>query len=329
MKPKILVTRHVYPEAIKVLCDHGEIEYHDSSAILSAEQLREAAKNKSAIVSQITDTMDARLMDNAAALKVIANVAVGFDNVDVAAATERGILVTNTPGVLTDTTADFAFTLLMAAARRVTEAERFLRAGNWDQWEIDMFGGHDIHQRTLGILGLGRIGHGVARRARGFDMRLIYHDVQRASEEDEKEHGIEFVDKETLLCESDFISIHVPLNDETRHYIGSAELTLMQPHAILVNTSRGPVVDEQALARALADGTIAAAGLDVFENEPTLAPELLALDNVVLTPHIGSASVTTRTRMCVMAAENAIAVLDGNRPPNPINPEVLDKKEVR
>lgn len=323
MSPKILVTRHVYPEAIIFLSEHGEIEYNDSSVGLPADRLLEAVADKQAIVSQLTDPIDSRVIHGAPELDVIANVAVGFDNVDVAAATERGIVVTNTPGVLTETTADFAFALLMAAARRITEAERFLRAGHWDQWEIDLFSGHDIHHHTLGILGLGRIGRSVARRARGFEMRVIYHDAVRASEEEERELGIEFVDKETLFRESDFVSIHVPLNDQTRHCVGGAELSLMKPNAILVNTSRGPVVDEKALTEALAQRRIAGAGLDVFEDEPSVTRELLALENVVLAPHIASASVKTRTRMCMMAAENAVAVLNKQRPPNPVNPEVL------
>ena len=323
MQARILVTRHVYPEAIDVLSGSGELDYNDSSTGLGHDGLIAAAADKTAIVSQLTDPMTAELMDAAPGLKVIANVAVGFDNIDVPAATERGIVVTNTPGVLTDTTADFAFTLLMVAARRVTEAERFLRDGRWQQWEIDLFSGHDIHHHTLGIVGLGRIGQGVAKRARGFDMRVIYHDIVRAPAGVEEELGVEFVSKEQLFRESDFVSIHVPLTDDTRHFVGAADLALMKPSAILVNTARGPVVDEQALAKALADGAIAGAGLDVFENEPVVSAELLALDNVVLAPHIASASVKTRTRMCVMAAENAAAVLAGQQPPNPVNPEVL------
>ena len=324
MKAKILVTRHVYPAAVELLSGHGEVEYHDDAVGLGEERLRAAAADKQAIVSQLTDPMDERLMDRAPELRVIANVAVGFDNIDVGAATERGIVVTNTPGVLTDTTADFAFALLMAAARRVTEAERYLRAGRWRQWEIDLFSGHDIHRRTLGLLGLGRIGRALARRARGFDMRLIYHDPLRAAEADERALGIEYVDRETLFRQADFVSVHVPLNEDTHHCVGSEELDLMQPHAVIVNTSRGPVIDERALIEALAQQRIAAAGLDVFEREPEVPPELLALDNVVLVPHIASASVETRTRMCVMAAENAIAVLRGERPANPVNAEVLD-----
>ena len=325
MKPGILVTRHVYPEAIAILETAGDISYNDSSAGLSAKELRAAAAGKRAIVCQLTDRIDAALMDAAGDLQVIANVAVGFDNIDIPAATERGIVVTNTPGVLTDTTADLAFTLLLAAARRLAEADRFLRAGRWYQWEIDLLCGHDIHGHTLGILGLGRIGQGMARRAGGFDMRVVYHDMHRATPEQEREWGIEYVDKETLFGESDFLSIHVPLTRETRHLVGAAELERMKPTAVLVNTARGPVVDEKALADALESGRIASAGLDVFEAEPQVEARLLALENVVLVPHIGSASIKTRTRMCTMAAENAAAVLGGQKPANPVNSEVFDR----
>jgi glyoxylate reductase len=324
MKPGILVTRHVYPEAISILEAAGEIQYNDTAAGLSAEELRAAVAGKQAVVCQLTDRIDADFMNAGSDLKVISNVAVGFDNIDIPAATERGIVVTNTPGVLTDTTADLAFTLLMAAARRITEAERFLRSGQWHQWEIDMMSGHDIHQHTLGILGMGRIGQGMARRASGFDMRVIYHDMNRASPEDEREWGIKYVDRETLFRESDFLSIHVPLNEHTRHIVGAPEFELMKPTAVLVNTARGPVVDEKALADALEHGSIASAGLDVFEEEPTVEPRLLNLDNIVMVPHIGSASIKTRTRMCTMAAENTAAVLGGKPPPNPVNPDVLE-----
>lgn len=324
MQPRILVTRHVYPEAITILEAAGDVQYNDTSAGLSAGHLQAAVADKNAIVCQLTDQIDAAVMDAASALKVIANVAVGFDNIDIPAATRRGILVTNTPGVLTDTTADLAFTLLMAASRRIAEADRFLRSGRWHQWEIDLLCGHDIHRHTLGILGLGRIGLGMARRAGGFEMRVIYHDLARATPEVEDEWGVEYVDRETLFRDSDFLSVHVPLNEHTRHMVGSAEFELMKPTAVLINTSRGPVVDEQALAQALESGQIASAGLDVFEEEPTVEPRLLALENVVLIPHIGSASIKTRTRMCTMAAENVAALLTGQRPPNPVNPEILD-----
>ncbi len=324
MNSNILVSRHVFPEAIEILEAAGDLQYNDSSAGLSPEELQAAVADKQALVCQLTDQIDAALMDAGKDLRVISNVAVGFDNIDIPAATERGIVVTNTPGVLTDTTADLAFTLMVAAARRICEADRFLRAGHWQQWEIDMMTGHDIFGHTLGIFGLGRIGQGMARRATGFDMRVIYHDVTRATPEQEAQWGIEYVDRDTLFRESDFLSIHVPLNEHTRHAVGRDEFALMKPTAVLVNTSRGPVVDEQALAEALEQGQIASAGLDVFEEEPVVEPRLLKLENIVIVPHIGSASIKTRTRMCTMAADNTAAVLSGQRPPNPVNPEVLE-----
>jgi lactate dehydrogenase-like 2-hydroxyacid dehydrogenase len=252
-------------------------------------------------------------------VRVISNVAVGFDNIDLAAATRCGILVTNTPGVLTETTADLAFTLLMAAARRIVEAHKFVHSGRWKRWTIDLLAGQDIHHQTLGIFGMGRIGQAMARRARGFSMRVLYHDSVRAAQALEGELGLEFVSAEQLLREADFVSLHVPLTAETRGLIGKRELEMMKPTAILINTARGPVVDEAALAEALRDERIAGAGLDVFEREPQVCPLLLELDNVVLAPHIASASVATRQRMSVMAAENVIAALAGERPPNLVN----------
>jgi len=323
MKPGILVSRHVFPEAIDILEPVADIQYNDSSTGLSPQDLRTAVAGKQAVVCQLTDRIDSAFMESGSDLKVISNVAVGFDNIDIPAATERGIVVTNTPGVLTDTTADLAFTLMVSAARRIAEADRFLRSGRWQQWEIDMMTGHDIHGHTLGIFGLGRIGQGMARRASGFDMRVIYHDEARAAAHKEKEWGVEYVDRETLFRDSDFLSVHVPLKEQTRHAVGKNEFALMKANAVLINTSRGPVVDEKALADALEQGQIASAGLDVFEEEPIVEPRLLALENLVLVPHIGSASIKTRTRMCTMAAENAAAVLSGQRPPNPVNPEVL------
>ena len=263
-------------------------------------------------------------MDRCPQLKVIANVAVGFDNIDVQAATERKIAVTNTPDVLTNTTADFAFTLLMASARRIAEADRFLRAGRWRQWSIDLLCGQDIHRRTLGMVGMGRIGQAMAHRGRGFEMRLLYHDAIRAPAEVETDLGLEFVPFEQLLRESDFVSLHVPLLPETRKLISTAELKMMKETAILINTSRGPVVDEAALADALTEGTIAGAGLDVFEREPEVEPRLLKLENAVLAPHIASASIDTRRRMSVMSAENVVAALQGNRPPNLVNTALFD-----
>jgi lactate dehydrogenase-like 2-hydroxyacid dehydrogenase len=257
-------------------------------------------------------------------LKIIANVAVGFDNIDVPAATRKGILVSNTPDVLTDTTADFAFALLLAAARRVVEGHQYLHAGLWRKWSIDLLVGHDVHHRTLGILGMGRIGQAVARRARGFSMRILYYDPVPAPEAISRELELELVSKDQLLRESDFVSLHVPLSDSTRKLIGEPELMLMKKSAILVNTSRGPVADESAVAKALDEGWIAGAGLDVFENEPKVHPGLLKLTNVVLTPHIASASIDTRREMSMLAARNAVAALEGRRPPTLLNPQLWD-----
>jgi glyoxylate reductase len=276
-------------------------------------------KDKDGAVSQLTDHFTAEVINALPKLRVIANVAVGFDNIDLEAATKRNVIVTNTPGVLTETTADFAFALLMAAARRIAEADRFLRAGRWREWNVDLLCGHDVYGSTLGLIGMGRIGQSVARRGRGFQMRVLYHDATRQDSQSEKELGSEFVPLETLLRESDYISLHVPLLPETEKLIGAGELAQMKKTAVLVNTSRGPVVDEQALAEALANGTIAAAGLDVFEREPEVEPRLLQLENAVLAPHIASASTETRKKMCRMAAENAVAALDGRRPENLVN----------
>ena len=324
MKPKVFVTKRVYPEAIDYLRPHAEVEYNDSAISYPAEELLARLEDKVGAISQLTDKFSAQVMDRCPQLKVIANVAVGFDNIDVQAATERKIAVTNTPDVLTNTTADFAFTLLMASARRIAEADRFLRAGQWRQWSIDLLCGQDIHRRTLGMVGMGRIGLAMAHRGRGFEMRLLYHDAIRAPAEVEADLGLEFVPLEQLLRESDFVSLHVPLLPETRKLISTAELKMMKESAILINTSRGPVVDEAALADALTEGTIAGAGLDVFEREPEVEPRLLKLENAVLAPHIASASIDTRRRMSVMSAENVVAALQGNRPPNLVNTALFD-----
>jgi lactate dehydrogenase-like 2-hydroxyacid dehydrogenase len=319
MRPAVLVTKRIFPEAVDLLRRTADVDYNDSDDVLPPAGLIQRARGKQGIVSQLTDRFDAAQIGKLEGVRVIADVAVGFDNVDLLAATRRGILVTNTPDVLTDTTADLAFALLLAAARRLVEADRYVRSGQWRQWAIDLLAGQDVHHQTLGILGLGRIGKAVARRARGFGMRILYHDAHRAPAPLERELGIEFVDRERLLAESDFISLHVPLGDSTRHLIGAPELRKMKRSAILVNTSRGPVVDEAALAEALAEGWIAGAGLDVFENEPQVHPRLLELSNVVLAPHIGSASLATRRAMSMLAAENCVAALEGRRPPNLVN----------
>lgn len=325
VKPAVLITKRIYPEAVELLRSHCEVDYEESDDGLSAEQLRRRLRGKQAVVSQLTDKFTRDVIAGLDGLRIIANVAVGYDNVDVAAATEAGILVSNTPDVLTDTTADLAFALLLAAARRIVEGHAFVHSGRWKKWAIDLMVGRDVHHRTLGVVGFGRIGQAVARRALGFSMRVLYHDAVRAPEAVERELAATPVDLETLLRESDFVSLHVPLSAATHHLIGARELRLMKRSAILVNTSRGPVVDEAALAEALREGVIAGAGLDVFEREPEVHPGLLDLPQAVLAPHIGSATVETRLKMCMMAAENALAALEGRRPANLVNPEVWER----
>jgi lactate dehydrogenase-like 2-hydroxyacid dehydrogenase len=324
MKPAVLVTKRIFPEAIAFLKEHAELDYAESDDGLSAEELAVRIRGKQAVVSQLMNKFTPEVLATLEGIRVIANVAVGYDNVDVPAATRLGIMVTHTPDVLTDTTADFAFALLMAAARRVVEGDHYVHSGQWTKWRVDLLLGQDVHHRTLGIFGMGRIGQAVARRATGFSMRVIYHDTTRAADAVEKELGLELVSAEQLLRESDFVSLHVPLMPESRHLIGARELRMMKPTAILVNASRGPVVDEPALAEALEQKVIAGAGLDVYENEPRVNPLLLKLDNVVLAPHIASASVDTRRKMSMMAAENAVAAIEGRRPPNLLNPEVWE-----
>lgn len=322
-KPKVLITKRIYPEPIELLRPHCEVDYVNSDDGLPAEELVERARGCTAVVSQLTDRLRADVIERLDGVRVIANVAVGYDNIDVPAATTRGILVTNTPDVLTETTADFAFALLMASARRVVEAHAFVHSGQWSRWLIDLLVGQDIHHRTLGVFGMGRIGQAFARRARGFAMKVLYADSVALAPEVESELAARRVSKEELLRESDFVSLHVPLMPETKHFIGAAELALMKPTAILLNTARGPVVDEAALVEALREKRIAGAGLDVFEEEPKVHPGLLELSNVTLAPHIASASVATRRRMSEMAVENALAVVQGQRPPNLLNPEAL------
>jgi glyoxylate reductase len=291
---------------------------------LAESSIRRAAEGCQGVLSQVMDPIGEEVLSTPG-LRIVSNVAVGYDNIDVEAATRRGVLVTNTPGVLTDTTADFAFALLMAAGRRVVEGDRFLRAGRFHGWAIDMMLGQDLHGATLGLVGVGRIGGAVARRARGFDMRILYSDAVALTPEVESELGATRVDLERLLEESDFVSLHVPLTPDTHHLIGTEELGRMKSTAVLVNTSRGPVVDAEALAAALREGQIFAAGLDVFEREPEVHTALLDLDNVVLTPHIASASGRTRSEMCAMAVKDHIAGLRGERPQNLLNPEVLSR----
>lgn len=321
---RVLVTKRIYPEAVEFLRAGFEVDYEATGAGLDTASLLARSRGCAALVTQLTDRLGADVIGQLdSSVKIIAQVAVGYDNIDVPAATRRGILVTNTPGVLTETTADFAWALLMAAARRVPEAHNFVHAGKWKTWLIDLLAGQDVYGATLGIFGMGRIGQAVARRARGFNMRILYHDAVRLPAYVEQELGASYASKEELLREADFVSLHVPLLPETKHLIGKAELRMMKPSAVLVNTARGPVVDEAALAGALEKGLIWSAGLDVFEREPVIEEKLLRLPNVVVAPHIASASIATRKRMSMMAAENAAAFLSGARPANPVNPEVL------
>ena len=287
------------------------------------EVVARAARESDGLLCLLTDRIDADLMNAATRLRVVSNCAVGYDNIDVAAATARRIMVCNTPGVLTETTADLAWALIMSVARRIVESDRYLRAGRWKSWSPQLMLGQDIHGATLGIIGMGRIGQALARRAKGFGMQVVYADPTRKPEA-EQSVGAQHVGLHDLLRRADFVSVHIPLTRETRHLIGAAELALMKSTAVLVNTARGPVVDEAALAEALREKRIFAAGLDVFETEPlTRESPLLGLENVVLLPHIGSASVATRTLMARMAAENLVAGLSGRRPPYLVNEEVL------
>ncbi len=325
-RPKVYVCRPLPSEALERLSGRTEVRMWDRDEIPPPREvlLREVGEIDG-LVSLLTDRIDAELLDRAPRLRVVANVAVGFDNIDVPAATERGVVVTNTPGVLTETVADFTMALLLGTARRLVEADKYTRANRWKSWELMLFLGQDVHGATLGLVGLGRIGGAVARRAHGFGMRILYHDVIRRADL-EKELGITYRPFEEVLGEADFVSVHVPLMPETRHLIGREQLRMMKPTAVLINTSRGPVVDTMALAEALSDGTIWAAGLDVFEVEPVPSDHpLLALENVIVVPHIASASVVTRTKMAVMAVENLLAVLEGRRPEHLVNPEVLER----
>jgi lactate dehydrogenase-like 2-hydroxyacid dehydrogenase len=326
VKPSVLVTRRIFDESLAMLAAQCKVESNQKDAPFSPKRLLQKLKGKDAAITLLTDIISDDVLAKNPQLKIVSNVAVGYNNIDVAAATKRGVMVTNTPGVLDDTTADFTWCLILAACRGLIQADKTFRSGKWKGWGLMQFLGHDVFGKTLGICGLGRIGRGVAKRARGFDMRILYTDVQRASEEAERETGAVFVDKKTLLQVSDIVTLHVPLFPETRHYIGATELALMKKSAILVNAARGPVVDEKALVKALKQGLIAAAGLDVYEKEPIPAPGLIKLPNTVLAPHIASASVETRRKMSNMAVANSLAGLTGQRPANLLNPDVLDRQ---
>lgn len=317
-KWKVYVTRRIPQPALDLLSASCEVEVNEEDRVLTKAELISKVKGRDAVLCLLTDTIDAEVLDAAQGVKIFANYAVGYNNIDVEAATKRKIWVSNTPGVLTDTTADLAWALIFAVARRVVEADRFTREGKFKGWAPMLFLGQDVTGKTLGIIGGGRIGEAVGKRAQGFAMKVLYNDIVR-NVEFEKATGATYVDKETLLKEADIISLHVPLLPETRHLISAHELSLMKPTAILINTARGPVVDEDALVKALKAKQIYGAGLDVFEEEPKVHPGLLELDNVVLLPHIASASMETRTKMGLMAAENILAVMKGQVPPYHVN----------
>jgi glyoxylate reductase len=324
LKPKVYVTREIPERGLKMIKERFEAEVWPEYGPPPKEVIIEKVRNVDAVVSLLSDKIDAEVFGASPKLKIVAQMAVGFDNIDVRKATKRGIYVTNTPEVLTETTADFAWALLMAVARRVVEADRYVRTGKWEvSWHPSMLLGRDVHGATIGIVGAGRIGSAVARRAKGFNMKILYYDVVPRPEL-EKELDAKRVDLDTLFKESDFISIHVPLTKQTYHMINEEKLRLMKKTAYLVNNSRGTVIDEKALYRALKEEWIAGAGLDVFELEPTqLNNPLLKLENVVTAPHISSSSYETRSRMAEMVAENLIAFFEGTIPPNLVNPEVL------
>ncbi|HQS31700.1 D-glycerate dehydrogenase [Polaromonas sp.] len=322
-QPKILVARAVFPEIIALLEQHFEVEANQADATWSKAELADRLKDKDGAFTTGGDRIDAEVLAQCPKLKICANMAVGYNNFDIDAMTAAGVLATNAPDVLTETTADFGFALLMATARRITESEHFLRAGKWNKWSYDMFAGSDIHGATLGILGMGRIGQGIAKRgAHGFGMKVIYHNRSRLDASLEAECKASYVSKEELLGRADHVVLVLPYSPASHHTIGAAELALMKPTATLVNIARGGIVDDAALAAALKDKRIAAAGLDVFEGEPKVHPDLLTVPNVVLTPHIASATMPTRLAMARLAADNLIAYFKGNGPLTPINPAV-------
>jgi len=324
-KSKVFVTRVLAQEALDKIAQATEMEVWPEELPPPYGVLLEKARDAEGLLTMLSDKIDANLMDAAPKLKAVSNFAVGYDNINIAEATKRHIVISNTPGVLTGTTADLAFTLLMAAARRVVEADNYIRKGRWKTWGPKILLGQDIYNATLGIIGLGRIGAEVARRGSGFNMKVLYYDEMRRSKEEERRLGVEYVpDLAKLLPRADFISVHVPLLPQTRHLIGAAEFALMKPTAVFINNSRGPVVDQRALYEALKSGQIFSAGLDVTEVDP-IPPDdpLLTLDNVIITPHIASASFTTRKEMALMTAENLLAGLRCKTPPNCVNPEAL------
>src|SRR6201993_457049 len=323
-KPKVYSTHPLFEAARNILDANCDMQYWTDSERPPRDEVLRHVKDKDGLICLLTEKVNEEFLRAAPKLRIASNVAVGYDNIDVDACTKRGVVVTNTPGVLDETTADFAWTLLMAVARRLGEGEQLARSGNWKGWNLDQLCGADVWGKTLGIVGFGRIGKAMARRANGFQMKVIYPDAVRAPEGIERSVNAEFHDMNALLAESDFISLHVPLLPETRALFDAPKFYRMKPTAFLINTSRGPVVDEAALVAALENKKIAGAALDVYENEPFIHPGLKR-PNVVLTPHLASASLETRTKMAVMAANNVVALFSGQMPPNMLNPAVLKK----
>jgi glyoxylate/hydroxypyruvate/2-ketogluconate reductase len=326
-RPAVLVARAVFPQTLARLREHFEVEANEADTVFTKAQLIERLQGKAGAFTTGSERIDAEVLAACPSLRVVANMAVGFNNFDVPACTAAGVLCTNTPDVLTETTADFGFALMMAAARRMAESEHFLRRGEWTKWRYDMFTGSDVHGATLGILGMGRIGQAIARRgALGFGMKVVYHNRSRLDPAQEAPIGARYVDKATLLREADHLVLVLPYSPAVHHAIGAAELAQMKPTATLTNVARGGIVDDAALAAALRQGRIAAAALDVFEGEPAVHPDLLTVPNIVLTPHIASATVATRRAMAELAADNLIAVLTGGVARTPLNPEVLQTR---
>ncbi|KKC29199.1 glyoxylate reductase [Caldanaerobacter subterraneus KAk] len=322
---KVFVTRAIPEEGLELLRKYCEVEVSPYDRMLTKEELLEKIKDKDAVITQLTDRVDKEFFEAAKNVKIVANYAVGFDNIDLEEATKRGVYITNTPDVLTNATAELAWALLFAAARRVVEADKFMRAGKFQGWAPMLFLGKGVTGKTLGVIGAGRIGQAFAKMAKGFEMKILYN-ARTPKPEFEKETGAKYVDLDTLLKESDFVSIHLPLTPETRHLIGERELKLMKNSAILINTGRGPVVDEKALVKALKEKWIYAAGLDVYEREPEFEKELAELDNVVMLPHIGSATEEARRDMSVLVAQNIIDVIEGRVPRTLVNKDILNKR---
>jgi gluconate 2-dehydrogenase len=321
MKKRILVTREVFDETIEFLQGQFEVESNQTDRLFGREELVARLRGKDGVQTSSSDRVDGDLLDLCATVKAVCNTAVGYNNIDIEACTRRGVMVTNTPGVLTDSVADYSMGMVIATCRRMTEGENYLRSGEWKGTFLKQILGQDVHGATLGIMGFGRIGQAIARRARGFDMKILYHSRNRAASEAEQESGAAYVGKEELLRQADVVLLILPYTPETHHFIGPKELSIMKPSAVLVNMARGGIVDDAALIQALKNKTIRAAGLDVYENEPKLNSGFLELKNVVLSPHIASASEPTRKAMAMTAAKNLVAALSGETPPNLLNPD--------